>query len=75
MTQRPKCPHCNYEFDDEETWNSSYSKESQVHTGDFEDSEVKCHSCEEIFKVTCEHIFTFKSEVIEVDNWVEINIK
>lgn len=56
------CPHCGYEFDDDETWHSQYGDDKHVvNTGDCEESNVECHSCEQGFNVYCEQITMFKS--------------
>lgn len=49
----PTCPHCNYEFDDDETWHSSHRNE--VHAGDSEISDLTCHACGNKFHVVCVH--------------------
>lgn len=49
----PTCPHCNYEFDDDDTWHSSHTNE--VNAGDSEVSDLTCHACGNEFHVVCEH--------------------
>lgn len=65
-THHPVCPHCNYEFDDEETWFGLYS-ENRVHTGDGDESDLKCpqFDCGKEFKARCVHIVMFEDATDE----------
>jgi hypothetical protein len=67
MKNNPACPYCGYEFDDEETWYSSYSKTGEVYTGDGDCSELTCPNddCKKVFDCTCVHIVTFLCEKLE----------
>ena len=49
----PICPHCEYEFDDDETWHSG----GDVCSGDVDTSELVCHNldCKKTFHVICRH--------------------
>jgi len=49
----PTCQHCGTEYDEEETWTSSYGVES----GDGDLSELNCLNadCEKKFYVMCRH--------------------
>lgn len=64
LKNAPTCPHCNYEFDAEETWHSTYSEKSRVHTNDDDESTVTCHNddCKKRFKTRCTYIAMFISE-------------
>lgn len=61
-TFTPKCPYCEYEFDEEEMWYSDYNKTGEVYTGDGDDSELKCPNldCGKEFKVVCIHEVKFE---------------
>ena len=63
MSATPKCPHCGYEFDGEETWHSAYSKYGRVYVGDCDQSDLTCPNddCKKPFKVECVHKITFKA--------------
>ena len=67
LKNTPVCPHCNYEFDVEETWHSTYSEESRVMTEEDESGFVRCHNddCKALFEVTCVSVLMFSSEEIE----------
>jgi hypothetical protein len=56
----PTCPHCSYEFDDEETWCVSHG-DSDVYTGDGDISELTCHNddCKKQFHIVCVHDIRF----------------
>ena len=58
----PTCPHCSYEFDDEETWYVS-NGDKDVYTGDGDVSDLLCHNddCKKVFYIICEHEVKFKS--------------
>jgi hypothetical protein len=60
MNFRPTCPHCDYEFDDEETWYAGTGR--TVNTGDCDESELVCPNldCKKEFKVVCVHQITFE---------------
>ncbi len=60
-TKSPKCPHCGYEFDEEEVWHSDHN--NYVHTGDGDDSELKCPNtdCGKKFEVACIHEIKFEA--------------
>lgn len=59
----PKCPHCGYEFDDEETWHSNYLKSGKVNVGDYDGSDLTCPNldCGKEFTVTCIHEIKFEA--------------
>lgn len=59
-TTNPKCSHCGYDLDDEETWHGEYSV-GKVGKGDCDDSELKCPSldCGKTFYVRCTHAIEF----------------
>ncbi|MAF43448.1 MAG: hypothetical protein CMI54_04665 [Parcubacteria group bacterium] len=61
-TTNPKCPNCNYEFDEEEVWESEYKKSGKVHTGDGDVSELICPNldCGYAFKTACVHEIKFE---------------
>lgn len=61
-TKSPVCPHCEYEFDEEETWYSEYKESGQVYTGDCDTSDLKCPNddCGKEFKVMCVHEVKFE---------------
>jgi|GEM_PF-3315306 len=63
-SNNPKCSHCGYELDDEETWYGEY-KVGRVSTGDCDQSELKCPNldCGKIFYTQCVH----KIEFVQVD--------
>lgn len=63
-SRNPKCSHCGYELDDEETWHTPHWI-GTVHNGDCDDSELVCPSldCKKIFHVRCLHEIKF----IQVD--------
>jgi len=56
----PKCNHCDYEFDDEETWHGEYTV-GRVYTGDGDDSTLTCPNldCGKKFHVRCIHKLVF----------------
>lgn len=56
---RPTCPHCGYEFDDEEIWYEGTG--IYVNMGDCEDTELICPNddCKKKFNVRCIHEITF----------------
>lgn len=56
----PKCNHCNYQFDDEDTWHGSYTV-GEVHFDEDTQSDLKCPNCGETFHVVCEHHYHFKN--------------
>jgi predicted RNA-binding Zn-ribbon protein involved in translation (DUF1610 family) len=60
QTTNPKCSYCGYEFDDDETWHGQYTV-GYVHTGDGDDSELKCPNldCGKTFFVRCIHLIRF----------------
>ena len=53
MNRTPTCPHCDYEFDDEETWYSDYLDSGAVYTDDEEVSDLVCPNsdCGKPFRV------------------------
>jgi len=51
LTYGPKCNHCDYEYDSDETWYGS----QDISKGDCENTELKCLCCDEIFHVACVH--------------------
>jgi len=59
----PKCPHCEYVFDDEETWYGEYTV-GKIYTGDGDESTITCPNldCKKSFTVTCTHELVFESE-------------
>ncbi len=59
----PTCPHCGYEFDDDETWYTSSQVDFVVHSGDGDLSEVKCHNldCQKVFNLMCVHDIRWKN--------------
>ena len=59
-TKAPKCSHCGYEFDEEETWHGEYTV-GKVYTGDGDDSQLKCPNrlCRKTFYVRCLHSLNF----------------
>ena len=59
-TTNPVCSHCETELDDEDTWHGQYSV-GKVHSGDCEDSELKCPNmdCGKTFHVRCTHRIEF----------------
>jgi hypothetical protein len=59
----PKCTHCGYEFDDEETWYGEYMVGGKVHVGDGDTSELICPNddCKKKFWVKCVHHFEFEN--------------
>jgi hypothetical protein len=69
MRRHPKCPHCGYEFDDEETWYGNYNKTGNVFTGDGDSSELSCPNddCRKKFECTCVHIIMFESDDDDID--------
>lgn len=64
LTHTPTCPHCSYEFDQEETWYSASSGKNEVSTGDGDTSELKCPNldCQKEFSVICEHVVMFAAD-------------
>ena len=54
---QPTCPHCQYEFDDDETWHSHCLDSGEVYDGDGDISELKCPNldCGKSFHVQCVH--------------------
>jgi rubredoxin len=54
----PKCSHCGYELDEEETWHSM-----DVDNGDGDMSELTCPNldCKRVFYVMCRHDINWKS--------------
>jgi hypothetical protein len=64
LKNNPVCPHCGYEFDDDETWHSQYSEESMILTSEDEESEPVClnEDCGKQFKVRCVAVIMFDSE-------------
>ena len=60
----PRCPHCGYNFDDEETWYPSDTV-GRTHVGDGDESELVCPTCNKKFIVTCIHELIFESEKME----------
>lgn len=54
---QPTCPHCQYEFDTDETWHSQCLDSGEVHSGDGDISELKCPNldCRKSFNVICVH--------------------
>ena len=58
----PTCPHCGYEFDDDETWHTSHQSEYEVYNGDGDQSTVKCHNldCQKVFHLMCVHDIRWK---------------
>lgn len=59
-TATPKCSHCGYEFDDEETWHGEYTV-GEVNTENGDDSELKCPNldCGKTFFIRCLHRIEF----------------
>ena len=59
----PTCPHCNYEFDEEETWYGTGLKCEAPEHGDGDISELTCPNsdCEKKFHVACYHDVKFKA--------------
>ncbi len=59
----PTCPHCNYEFDEEETWYSDYKNSGKVYTGDGDESDLVCQNvdCGKEFKVSCYYEIKFQA--------------
>jgi DNA-directed RNA polymerase subunit RPC12/RpoP len=45
----PVCNHCEYEFDDDETWHR------EIHTGNGDTTEMECPSCGEKIFIYCEY--------------------
>jgi rubredoxin len=58
MMNNPKCSHCGYELDEEETWHSM-----EVESGDGDISELTCPNldCGKVFHVMCRHDINWKS--------------
>ena len=56
----PKCNHCDYEFDSDDTWHGQYSV-GEISKDDCEVSKVKCPSCGEEFHTMCVHRYTFST--------------
>ena len=54
---KPTCPKCSYEFDEEETWHSGYNESGEVFNGDGDESELVCPNldCKSPFTVVCNH--------------------
>lgn len=48
----PTCPHCNYVFDEDETWNHKGRNEVNADDGDI--SDLDCPRCCGKFHVVCE---------------------
>ena len=59
----PTCPHCGYEFDEDETWHSQFSETGEVSSEDGDESELKCPNldCQKDFKVICVHHITWEA--------------
>lgn len=59
QTETPKCPHCGYEFDDDDVWYG----DQDVETGDCDTSELKCLNldCGKGFRVVCVHLIRFEA--------------
>lgn len=58
MNSTPRCTHCGYKFNTDDTWHSDHS----VGEIDFKDggqSDIKCPHCKKTFHVVCEHHFNF----------------
>ena len=60
LKHAPTCSHCGYIFDEEETWHGEYTV-GKVHTGDCDDSELKCPNsdCGKVCHVRCIHEIRF----------------
>ncbi len=67
LKNNPMCPHCEYEFDSDETWHNNYSDTGKVYTGDGDESELKCPNldCGKAFITICENVVMFG--VVEED--------
>ena len=52
MMNNPKCSHCGYELDEEETWHTQ-----DIENGDGDMSEIMCPNsdCQKTFYVMCKH--------------------
>jgi len=61
-TYSPTCPHCDYEFDEEQTWHSDYKGTGTVYVGDGDDSKLNCPNddCKKSFHVVCVHETKFE---------------
>lgn len=59
----PTCPHCSYEFDDEETWHSTFLDIGEVYSGCGDMSELTCpnEDCKSNFNVICVHDIRWKA--------------
>lgn len=59
-TSTPKCPHCGYEFDSDETYYAP-AKIGTVYHGDGDQSELTCPNddCKKRFYVMCAHDIKF----------------
>lgn len=60
MNSTPKCTHCSYKFDTEDTWHSDHSV-GEVSFEEDGQSDLKCPKCNEVFHVICEHQYDFKN--------------
>lgn len=57
MNHKPKCPHCDYEFTDDETFYS----EQDVSFIDGDMTDLNCPGCGEEFHVLCIHHYEFQN--------------
>ncbi len=67
----PTCPHCDYQFDQDETWHSQHNgKTGEVLTDDGDVSELTCPNkgCNKPFFVRCAHDIHFVACDEEGDN-------
>lgn len=53
----PTCPHCNYEFSSEQTWNGP--NDNEVFAVEDNVSDLTCYNCGNNFHVVCEHEVTW----------------
>jgi len=68
-TTNPKCSHCGYELDDEETWHGTFSV-GKVFAGDEDYSALTCpnRDCGETFYVRCVHDIRFVPVNVDGDD-------
>lgn len=54
----PTCPHCQYEFDEDESWNHKGANTVNADDGDI--SDLDCPQCKAKFHVVCHHDINWK---------------
>lgn len=57
MNSTPRCTHCGYQFDVDDTWPGGH----EVSFEEDGQSDLECPKCNRTFHVICEHQYHFKN--------------